>query len=467
MIRRQMTGAALLVLCAGCRSGTEPEPVAVSGKAPHVLTAPTVQVGTPSALALWKDGVQNSATGVNAMGDIVGISWGKDPYPIPVIWRAGGPEALTDKLGEALALNDAGQAVGVSLCDGSCWDAVMWSEGNERAIFPAADAIPSVATDIDNNGIVVGIWGIGRSKEYPAFAWRWAGKDVERLADFLAPHVYQVHNAASGEIVASLWPGDDKPGSVQTLLLGVDGSVQDIGSLGKGQTWAYDINSAGQIVGTSVAAGGELHAFVWEAGRMTELVGLGGSFSIAYGINEKGYIVGMSTTAGDNARHPVIWVEGTTVDLGVLQDNEISVATGINENGLVVGTSYSRCTPVPIVYPPYPREPDPTCFGLATATSWSVTVVPPTPAELTSRLEEAVAGLDDAGVATPQVVGALSATLDAATTKLNAGKRTAAAGILGAFINQLEAFVRSGRLSAEAAAELIEAAQLARAELNA
>jgi hypothetical protein len=94
-------------------------------------------------------------------------------------------------------------------------------------------------------------------------------------------------------------------------------------------------------------------------------------------------------------------------------------------------------------------------------------VVPPSPAELTDRLEEAVAGLDDAGVATPEVVGALSATLDAATTKLNQGKLKPAAGILGAFINQLEAFVRSGRLPAETAAELIEAAQLALAELNA
>src|SRR5437762_9058267 len=45
----------------------------------------------------------------------------------------------------------------------------------------------------------------------------------------------------------------------------------DLGTLGGNSTTPRALNNGGQVVGTSVAADGQAHPFVWEAGTMREL----------------------------------------------------------------------------------------------------------------------------------------------------------------------------------------------------
>src|SRR5207342_3492248 len=58
--------------------------------------------------------------------------------------------------------------------------------------------------------------------------------------------------------------------------------IVDLGTLGGSETVALDLSNSGQVVGSSLTATGDRHAFSWtQAGGMVDLGTLGGSFSHA------------------------------------------------------------------------------------------------------------------------------------------------------------------------------------------
>jgi probable HAF family extracellular repeat protein len=50
---------------------------------------------------------------------------------------------------------------------------------------------------------------------------------------------------------------------------------------------AYDVNSAGVVVGSSFPDGGNLRAFAWDRGRAVLLSELGG-YTVAYAVTTRG-----------------------------------------------------------------------------------------------------------------------------------------------------------------------------------
>jgi probable HAF family extracellular repeat protein len=100
---------------------------------------------------------------------------------------------------------------------------------------------------------------------------------------------------------------------------------------------AYAINSAGQVVGSSGLP------FLWEDGIMTSLGTLGGVGGGAVAINGAGQIVGWSRTpgfGGFGSPHAFLWENDEMRDLGTL-GGSVSYALDINEAGDVVGWSHA------------------------------------------------------------------------------------------------------------------------------
>jgi len=176
------------------------------------------------------------------------------------------------------------------------------------------------------------------------------------------------------------------------LVLSVSGSVADadakyyvtrLGTLGGPSSYARSVNAVGQVVGCSYTSNGELHAFLFANGTMTDLgpldasagiatsinftrqiagysapkgstegvrsflmhngdvthLGtLGGSDTYAKAISNTGMVAGYSSTT-TGTFHAFLYSGGTMFDLGTLPGTVNSAASAVNNKGQVVGTS--------------------------------------------------------------------------------------------------------------------------------
>jgi probable HAF family extracellular repeat protein len=104
----------------------------------------------------------------------------------------------------------------------------------------------------------------------------------------------------------------------------------------KDTTWAYQMNSSGQVVGRYLSENWTDNAYLWENGQRTDLGYFGGISSFASDINEAGQIVGKFNTTQEKF-NPFLWQNGEMIDLGTLGFN--GGALGINNKGQVVGYS--------------------------------------------------------------------------------------------------------------------------------
>ena len=151
------------------------------------------------------------------------------------------------------------------------------------------------------------------------------------------------------------------PARVDPVAIARPARIVDLGTLGGKSTTAYGMNNLGQVVGISDTAQAESHAFLWEAGQMTDLsVARDANLTVAYGINDAGQVAGVFTNpdrdphgtlrainnagelAGDlpaaagSSPKAFSWNAGKVIDLGTLGGSE-SHARAVNDSGQVAG----------------------------------------------------------------------------------------------------------------------------------
>jgi len=205
-----------------------------------------------------------------------------------------------------------------------------------HAQYTAYDLGHGYATSINNAGTVVGYLNL-QSGESAQHGFCYSGGVLTDLGTLggTSSYAYDINDA--GVIVGS----SDVTGDSHTHAFAYSGGVMiDLGTLGGSASSAQAINNGGTIVGWSWASSGPgYRAFICSGGSMTDLGTLGGTQCCAYDINDAGTVVGWSWTSGNSAQYAFSYSGGVMTDLGTLGGVNSS-AHEVNSAGTVVGWSY-------------------------------------------------------------------------------------------------------------------------------
>ena len=205
------------------------------------------------------------------------IPQGFDPVALPM---------ADFEFGTAVAVNNLGHVVGSLQRDGRS-QAVLWTDGELVLLEGLSENGESRATDLNDAGVIVG-------------------------------------------------SADDAEGRERAIRW-IDGTPEDLGTLGGQEATALGINQAGQIVGVSETEG-DLQGFLWNDGTLTALPpGPDAGFAYAEDINDLGVVVGWSA-GGAIAQDATVWVDGVPTKLPSLAYE--AAASAINNRGEIVGGSF-------------------------------------------------------------------------------------------------------------------------------
>jgi probable HAF family extracellular repeat protein len=219
-------------------------------------------------------GTNGQAFGINNRGQIAGQAEGPNPDPCspfplevkPVIWRNGQIQQVLAPFGGsaagANAINDNGDAVGISGCITGNLYAVLWRHGSPIDLGSLGGVAGNVAFDINDRGQVIGQSDLPGDTLHHGFLWQ-------------------------------------------------DGVMIDLGSLsGLPTSLADGINKRGQVVGFSQDANGDDFssvAWLWQNGTITDLnTVIPGDSSLflmeAVAINDGGQIAGWGRLSNGEIR---------------------------------------------------------------------------------------------------------------------------------------------------------------------
>jgi probable HAF family extracellular repeat protein len=141
---------------------------------------------------------------------------------------------------------------------------------------------------LDDEGRLAGRYQSGA--EYGIFLW------TGQMQTFPDPEgFYALVSATSGGRVAGTLVPRESPYDRYRAYVAAEGLLFELGTLGGNWSLARAVSSSGTIVGESFTADGDVHAFSWTNGAMSDLGTLPGKpSSIAYAIDEDGGVIGVA-----------------------------------------------------------------------------------------------------------------------------------------------------------------------------
>lgn len=231
----------------------------------------------------------------------------------------------------AADVNDRGIVVGAVTLQGVPGPhAVRWRKGRPKLLTepePLGQTSSTVATAINNGGLIVGFWnpGVGENR---AVYWKKSGKVtvLTGLQGGASDFALGVNDA--GVIVGQ---------SQNHAVRWVDGVVDDLHPAGYAESRANDINSAGDITGWVEAMTGERRAYLWHADGSEEVLGVlvGDVHSEANAVNDALAVVGNSGDLFSTSR-AFLWTEAAGMVDSQLGASE-TFGRDVGGSGRIVG----------------------------------------------------------------------------------------------------------------------------------
>ncbi len=444
--------ALMLVVWTGC---TEDGPItgpSVGEMAPELGVVALSTGGTYAIQDLGTlGGSWSEAFGVNASDWVVGVSETAEGYQHAFVWTPdGGMQDINGPnwfFSRAEAVNSSGMVVGWGIESAGIRGFYWTAEDGMRSIGVPSLHHSSHCFNVNDAGMIVGM-ALSKSGNFNAILWRSptnveilgslggsASRGLDLNEEIRVAGKSTLSNALSR---ATLWIPQVPP--------------VDLGTLGGRESEALGINEISQVVGWANDASERTRPFLWPVGsEMIDLNTLGGDDGEAHEINDAGFAVGWSEyQPALDAKHATLWTPGSeVVDLGGLEGGDESLARDINSTGTIVGWAG-------------------TATGDRHAVMWALSngSTPPDVDEILVELKDEIRALGLFGTLRRGVAHSLTAKVIQVERKINEGKLRPAINQLGAFINQVNALVRSRRLRPEQGAELIELAEAAIAALE-
>jgi probable HAF family extracellular repeat protein len=211
---------------------------------------------------------------------------------------------------ELCSINNSDVAVGACTSGTGAAHAAIWDptnglrDLNKMIVNPPAGWNPTVASLIDENGLIAGI-GFANTSTTPPSGKEYAFVlNAGTLTTIPNPSgsIYVEGINSSGEVVGSY-------NGARAFEYTLAGGIHDIGTLGGPYAWATGVNDLGDIVGESVLSDGSDAAFLYTNGggmvNLSAIVSLPDGFSMgsASGINDRGQIIAQGVSSEDQAAH--------------------------------------------------------------------------------------------------------------------------------------------------------------------
>ncbi|MBK9602707.1 MAG: HAF repeat-containing protein [Anaerolineales bacterium] len=246
-------------------------------------------------------------------------------YSVIDLGTLGGP------FGYAFANNNRGDVIGTSVTAEEISHSFIWRNGTMTDLGSLTENGETEARGINNRGQVVGY-----SSADAGGAFLWEDDTITNLGTFPGGAISWANDINENGVIVGA--SDSASGEVHAFMFS-RGTMTDLGTLGGANSDAMAINNKGQIVGTSETATGANHVFLWQKGVMIDIGTLDESsdyFPVA--INNKGQILGYYGDTHTGSSHAFIWYKGVMKDLGSL-GGDLTHPEDINEKGQIVGGS--------------------------------------------------------------------------------------------------------------------------------
>ena len=301
------------------------------------IEATSLQAGYVIADLGTLGGSSSVANGVNASGQVVGLSYLMgDAVFHGFLFDNGKMTDLgsrADLFSVAYSINTLGQVAGYAETPDGANRATIYDHGTTTVLGTLGGPF-SAAQGINDSGQVAGISAPKSGSAFDAFLE--TGGALKNLGNLGGIYSYGLGINSAGEVVGY---ADSPADSIKHVILYKGGSLSDLGTLSGRSTSAQAINDSEQIVGFAETGSSSFVAFLYQNGSFQSLGLQGRTSTLAQAINNLGQIVGDAIDA--TGSHAVLFSGGKAIDLdSLLPMNSgwsLNDARGINDQGQIVG----------------------------------------------------------------------------------------------------------------------------------